>query len=166
MQKTQAISIESYMHRMAKSVVSGWLKDAECWPDYAKFGPFSWRSGGIYEEYPVCRYAPSFAESISHMDHDEWSSQGAWDERGFKTPPSYEICCLLGMSPVVIYDIVALHKGAVAFAIEIVHRNDLDKKKLAKLKALPYVPVYRVSAEWVMHQIGIPERFDKFEKVF
>lgn len=153
------------MHKAAKSVVAGWLRDAakNKGPDgQASFRNILWEPAndahlGVYEEYPVVRYREDHQRRVDeiYVGKSSIGYTGQWRHRGYMVPPTYEKCVELGMIPSVIFDILVTGNWETYFAVEIIHKNPISHEKIEKLKKIN-IPVISFSASWVLAQIGKP----------
>lgn len=136
---------ESYQHAAARTVFLKWLNDIDKTSPYSvKFGPFEWR-GRVWEEFP-------FVKGVSEPLQNFWDSKA----------PSYEELILNKLKPVAIVDIAIEHKGMIIYAIEIVHKHDISKLKIDRLKSLRRcfdLEIWRVEAHWILAQVGMPSSF-------
>jgi hypothetical protein len=82
--------------------------------------------------------------------------------------PTYEELCSIGTPPLIIADIVVSHKGHVGSCVEVVHKSDITPTKMQRYRELCqeteyYVggafEVWTVPADWILGQIGVPEKF-------
>lgn len=150
------MSVESYKHKHAKAILSGWLRDGAVFDDYTSLAPLSWRVNrgaphfGIWEEYPIAKNGRDWIGIWPVWD--EYGDD--WQER----PPTYAELSDLGMPPSVIFDVAVQHKGSLIFGIEIVHRHGITPRKSRLLREFgPFLQVYTIPAEWIMCQVGKPE---------
>jgi hypothetical protein len=131
---------ESYQHAAARTVFKYWLNSSK-----GKFGPFEWNSQ-VWEEFPFIK---GDSEPVQNM---------------LRYAPSYEEMKAYNVTPVAIADIALEHKGMIIYAIEIVHKHDITRQKIAKLKGLCYaleLEIWRIEAHWILSQIGFPLSFPK-----
>ncbi|MBO4228034.1 hypothetical protein [Bradyrhizobium neotropicale] len=165
--------MESYKHVFAKRLLARWLADPQqdLFPSFHNAsggGPFG---GGVFFEYPICEDgngkwhghdAPwneicpeQFGDSCS--DHDN----GAWNCEWKTHPPSYDRCLELGLTPLVIFDVLAHHEGIPYIAVEVEHRNRISKKKTARLESIlqhTSIELFVIDADWVLSQVRRPKK--------
>lgn len=146
-------SVESHAHRLAKKLMTGWLRQtaSETGRDgHADFCGIGWRVNrppphfGIWLEYP-------FADLPSITD--------VWDERSERwssRPPTYAELAALNLRPRAIVDIAVQHKGRIAWAIEIVHKHPVDEAKLDFLRTRTDLTLIEIPAYWVLGQVDRP----------
>ncbi len=136
---------ESYQHAAARTVFKSWLDEASKTELTAKFGPFEWK-GNVFEEFAFIK---EISEPVQIMDYNLALS-------------SYEELVVKGIKPVAIADLAIVHKGMVAYAIEIVHKHDLDQPKISRLlnlKSCIELEIWRIEAHWVLSQVNVPTEF-------
>ena len=154
------MSVESYAHKAAKSVVVGWLRDAcaERWAKdegnpWVEVLGLHWRVNrgaphfGVHEEVPVLHDGtgidPVWDELSWNATAGRWADNcdfdgfgkpiGSCDIQTFAAPPSYETLKGMNRPPAFIFDIGVQHKGVLCFGIEIVHKHDVSAKKSATM---------------------------------
>lgn len=149
--------MESYAHKLAKQVVIDWLRDsAKGNLDKRTNDPLGlmWRVNrpaplwGVFEEYPVLE--------------DETGLLPVWDETGLGVddgpPPTVQKLLRHGKKPKAVLDIAVQHKGYIAYAIEIVHKNPPSNEKLSWLRRCADRPSLLVlPARWVLGQVAPPK---------
>ena len=148
------IHTESNMHRAAKEVVAGWLREITPVDDYCSLPPVHSRpnrSGpmrGIYLEYPIGfnreGLNPVWDESI-------WLPGGPIEDYC----PTVEELSARNIRVACVCDIAILHKGNVFQVIEIVHKHPTPRWKLDFLRRHD-VEVIEISAKAVMHMCNRP----------
>jgi hypothetical protein len=152
-------SVESYAHRMAKALLARWLREIAAETGYdnpACLGGIGWRVNrpsfpyGIWTEYPVLS--------------DYTGITSVWDEelpRWARRPPTYDEVVSIGYRPMAIIDIAVQHKGRIEYAIEILHKHAVNRRKFHFLRE--HTTVIEVPTTWVLGQIArpvsIPEEF-------
>lgn len=176
--RRKAASVESYMHRGAKEVFAGWLRDAArvaCGGDdcdgnpWARFGDIAWRVNrngphfGVWIEYPF-GHAPSkkwpherdgndpvWDECRTWISDDEDPLPSPWAYR----PPTYDELIRLGKPPEFIADIAIQHKGHIKHVIEVVHKNPTTDHKIDEYWAMNVYPIV-IPSNWIMSQVATP----------
>ena len=173
------MGVESYKHKFAKTVLTNWLRKAaeEVGPDNsAKISPFSWRVNrekpdfGVWEEYPIALSEDNRVRGFWPVwDEDGCVVDGVynfglydrWHSKETQRPPSYDELIRSRLLPAVIFDIAVQHKGNIFYAIEVVHKNDISEQKMKFLRRLSaegwWGEVYKVSADWILSQVGRPQ---------
>ena len=144
--------LESYAHKAAKAVVSGWLREAAsaAFPgdNWVTSLGITWRINrpgphfGIWEEYPLVEHQTIVWDEV--------------DARWQNAPPTLEDLRAEGVRPRAILDIAIQHKGVIADGIEIVHTSDLSATKTEYLRRMG-ITVFVVDASWVLRQVRRPE---------
>lgn len=138
---------ESYQHAAARTVMIEWLSKGN-------FGPLSWQ-GAVWEEYPFIEgYLPQCLSEVR-------------PNISMVNPPipTYEELSANNIYPIAIADIICIHKGSPAIAIEIVHKNELSEEKIDKLKRLQcgwQLEIWRIEAHWILSQIDYPINFPDY----
>jgi hypothetical protein len=162
-----ARSVESYKHRFAKETLAGWLRGLAEHDEYACLEPINWRVNrgpphyGVWTEYPVCLDAEN--DGLSTVwDELDWNGEWPWP-RFEQAPPTYAECLENGWVPSVIFDVAVQHKGWICYAFEVVHRHGVTPEKLARLKRMAASAcgtprVYTIPADWILCQVGVPDR--------
>jgi hypothetical protein len=152
-----SISQESYLHKSAKTVFAGWLRDAVITRDqqgYAECLGITWRTNrsgpnyGVWEEYPILS--------------DGHGIDPVWDEIGGRwipecPIPTYDALHSAGTPPVAILDVAVQSKGLLYIGIEIVHKHDLTSRKKAILSTLGLPLLYKIPADWVLYKVRRPD---------
>ncbi|WP_424140279.1 hypothetical protein [Roseomonas chloroacetimidivorans] len=153
-----SIGRESYMHRAAKEVVAGWLRDVAAeagYDEYTRLGPLSWRvnrpgpSWGIWLEYPF-----TDARGGSEVWDEEFGDTGdcPWQDA---LPPIVD-GKVLGERVAAVADIAIQHKGCIIWAVEIVHKHPCPIHKRAFYDH-HHIGLIEVRASWVMRQTKRPD---------
>ncbi len=174
------MGIESYKHQFAKATLAQWLRDIADYDEYVGIKPVRWRVNrggpnfGVWTEYPVCLDQKNSLVGLGPVwDESNWDKSehsGAItpdtyssifrDEGSLlsKRPPSYDEVIGLGFTPIAIFDVAVQHKGCIAFAFEVVHRNPVSAQKLEYLKRvnLPW-GVYTIDADWILSRVKRPD---------
>lgn len=146
---------ESYMHYYAKEVIQGWFISA--WKFNRRNGYdnklyiFDWKvdcsdqNYGIRLEYPILsKIRPDGSKMVLGID-TIWSTYPDLDNLGH------------GVKVEAVIDVVIIEDTKVKYGIEVVHKHICTKNKRLFLKEqLSSVPVYEISAEWVLGQIRGP----------
>lgn len=179
-------NIESYKHKAAKAVVVGWLRDAAAqvgFDGHASIAGLSWRVNrygpgfGVWSEYPIA----VDPDGRRVGDTVVWDETSWWaDPRlpfcgpcqcepfilcscgGPGRPPTYDELLAMRYRPLVIFDLAVQHKGALRYAVEIVHRSPPSNEKRELLSALA-CETFVLDAEWVLRQVGPPARLVALE---
>lgn len=148
--------MESYKHRFAKETLAAWFAAAP-----HNVNPHCGYTRAVECEYPIAQYS----------DGEEWRLWGFnrhdWRSADWHGPPTYDEMVAERHYPLCIFDVALFRPdGALTAAIEVVHKHDIDAAKLQRFadirRAAPRVlpRLYRVSAEWVLSQIGVPRRLN------
>lgn len=140
--------VESYLHRAAKDVVAEWLKElseSAAPAAWVTIPPLHFRPGRWYLEYPIC----ASGEGV----HQAWDEYDDWRGRC----PTYQEVTQAGHRVACVLDLAVVHKGRVACAVEIVHKNPTPQHKRDLLARLG-IELIEVSALGVMRHIKRPER--------
>jgi len=158
-------SVESYKHRFAKTVLSGWLRDAtkeqgltsKC----VQLWDFAWTpnrgdpSYGVYEEFPI---------TDAVLTSGRWVQ--TWDEVRLDSHiPTFEELLSSGDCPHAILDIAIAHKGVITYGFEVVHKSPVSNKKAVFLWGLKYLEVYVISADWILSQVHRPAQLKYTQKI-
>jgi hypothetical protein len=155
-----SIGRESYMHRAAKEVMAGWLREAAAeagHDEYAQMGPLSWRVNrpgpgwGVWEEYPFTHARGGSEVWDEEFGDDELSRP--WES---ELPPVAD-GRILGEKVASVADIAIQHKGCIIWAVEIVHKHPCPIHKRAFYDH-HYIGLIEVRASWVMRQTKRPHR--------
>ena len=165
---------ESHSHDHARTLMIRWLRRAAKRAGYDKdatFGPLDWRVNrparrwGVFPEYPLI-------ECMGNGYVPPWDEYGTWPEKAPEIikegiVPTYEELILANIRPLAIVDIAIQHKGMIRHVIEIVHKSDLPREKIALLCDRFRLKVWRVDAAWVLDQRDEPRKFpkEKFQRV-
>jgi hypothetical protein len=150
-----ASGVESFAHLTAKQLLLAWLREAGeaagC-DGHADFAGLSWRVNrpgpcwAVWPEYPVLSDGTGVAPVWDELDR-------RWRD----LPPSYGQLVASGVRPRAIVDIAVQHKGRIAFAIEVKHKNPISPPKLGFLRRQD-LAVIEIPAYWVLGQVDRPER--------
>lgn len=146
---------ESYMHFYAKEIIQEWLISA--WKFNRKHGYdnklfiFDWKidcsdpNYGIRLEYPILsKLRPDGTKMVLGIDT-------IWSEY----PDTEKLA--EGVRMEAVFDVVLIEEGHVKYGIEVVHKHVCSKEKRKFLKEeCKNIPVYEISAEWVLGQIKGP----------
>ena len=146
---------ESYMHHYAKEIIQSWLISA--WQFNRKNNYtntlfiFEWKvdcsdsNYGIRLEYPILsKLRPDSTKMVLGVD-TAWTSYPNLD----KLTDGVKIESVL--------DLAIIEDGKVKYGIEVVHKHICSKRKRIFLKEhAPHIPVYEISAEWVLGQVRGP----------
>lgn len=167
-------SVESFAHLEAKRLLTAWLReaaDAVGHDEYASFcgNALSWRVNrqgphwGVWQEYPVLADYTGLNQVWDETDlscprHGDKGCPGnchrfpvsRWQNR----PPTYDDVIDMGFRPMVVLDIAIQHKGAIAFAIEVVHKHRCNPRKIGFLRDC--LTLIEIPAYWVLGQIDRP----------
>ena len=150
---------ESYKHKCAKEVVKEWLDTKGEIPTNCEVNdrPFilgSHRNNrdGVWLEYPV-GYYEEHGDSVHTLFDEAWSGDIEWN-----SVPTYQQCMEKKFNVVGILDIAVQHKGNIYQGIEICHKNPVSDEKVEKLRKLGISDLVEIDADWVLSQIGIPEK--------
>lgn len=142
---------ESYMHYYAKEIIQSWLISA--WKFNKKHNYdnklfiFDWLIDcsdpgyGIRLEYPV----------LSKMKPDGTKMVLGIDTVWAEYPDTEKLAN--GVKVESVFDLVIIEEGRVKYGIEVVHKHLCTKRKREFLKEYVDIPVYEISAEWVLSQI-------------
>ncbi len=152
--------LESHAHRQAKRLLLQWLREAAAVDGYDGYAGFpggapgcasiSWRVNrgaphyGVWREYPVLSDGTGIIPVWGEEDHERWKNR----------PRTYEEVVAMGFRPMCVLDIAIQHKGAVEYAIEIVHKHRCDPRKIGFLK--PRLTLLEIPAYWVLGQVDRP----------
>ena len=149
----QRISVESYAHSGAKSLLLTWLRESAETAGFdgvADFCGMAWRvnrhgpSWGVFDELPIladgCGVSPVWDEV---------------DDRWIDGAPSYDQIVQSGFRPMSIVDIAIQEKGRVVIAVEIKHKHAVTESKRAFLRRQG-VEVLEVPAYWALGQVDRP----------
>jgi hypothetical protein len=167
------MSVESYKHKAAKSVLAGWLREPILagQGDYLLNGDrpnrYTSKGCGVHEEYPICLAGGSLQGANYCWDELGWQLN---EENGLGRKelvgetlsdiPTYRQCIKLGMSPIVIFDVMTLCKGEASNAYEVVHKNPVSAEKKKRLqqifKVSRILKVHVIDAEWILSQVRTP----------
>jgi len=158
---------ESYQHAAARAAMIAWLHAAAARAGcgkYATLGPLRWRVNrsatewGVFAEYPLI-------ECMCHGDVGvpAWDEYPLWPMNAPKITkqgiiPTPGELMRSGVVPLAVVDIAIQHKGVISDVVEIVHKNDLTLKKIARLDRAG-VRVWRADAEWVAKHRAEPQEF-------
>lgn len=154
--------MESYKHQFAKRVLVDWLRVDNGYPLVDAKPNRTNADLGVYTEYPIC-LGP---------DNRIFGVDPLWDEsREFhalnKCVPSYQDCIDLGLLPIVIFDVVMLHKGLIGHAFEIVHKHPLSETKRDYLKRVwatgELWHLHVIDADWILSQVQRPTALKHIE---
>lgn len=143
---------ESYMHYYAKEIIQEWLISA--WKFNSKNSYtntlfiFEWKvdhsdpNYGVRLEYPILsKLKPDGTKMVLGVD-TVWVSYPSLDKLAN------------GVKIESVFDLAIIEDGKVKYGIEVVHKHLCSKKKRAFLKEhAPHIPVYEISAEWVLNQV-------------
>lgn len=146
---------ESYMHYYAKEIVQGWLVSA--WKFNRKHSYdnklyiFDWKidcsdcNYGVRLEYPILsKRRPDGTKMILGVST-------IWDEY----PDLDKLADDIKVEMVL--DIAIVEEGALKYGLEIVHKHICSQRKRDFiLEYLTKVPIYELSAEWVLNQLVGP----------
>jgi hypothetical protein len=146
------MSVESYAHKAAKSVVMQWLANAEdhMGDIYASCLNTAWFADDFgehfWQEYPVLTDGTGL--------NPDWRFH-----RGYRpgAVPDLEVLKGEGLWPEYIFDVAVADCGYIRTGIEIVHKNPPSQKKLAFLKKNHLTELLILPARWVLGQIAPPE---------
>lgn len=154
------IEHESYKHKLAKELLSKWLKESIT---YKK-----WEGDGVHLEYALVpamrsRIEERF-ETLMAYNNASFISDGVKDTTCY-TPmqrfnPSYDDCLKNGDVPLAILDIAVVDHAEVVEGFEIYHSHKVDNNKIKKIIELTqgkYFKLYEVSAEKILCQTKPPE---------
>jgi hypothetical protein len=155
--------VESYKHQFAKQTLARWLADPEqklvlC--ENTNAGGLNGR--GVYTEYPFCL-----------RSNGKLIGSSPWHETGWipsKTDvPTYQECLDAEMLPICIFDVAIEHRGFISLAFEIVHKHEVTAEKRAYIQRIIHHGflrcVYGLSADWVLSQVGLPEKCSTLWKI-
>lgn len=166
--------MESYKHKFAKSVLAGWLREVASGNNdaYVKLDPVNWRVNrgaphfGVWEEYPIVLTEKNEVVGVNPVWDEVHDAMGVNFTQGVfyrDAPPTYEDLIALGHLPITIFDVAIQHKGLIVYGFEVVHRNDVSNVKMEYLERITrfyHLPVYRVSADWILSRCGRPARIE------
>jgi hypothetical protein len=135
---------ESYGHDSAKKIFAKWLRESHDGIEisYDTIYARTNRDGknlGVYEEYPI-------------EDHMLWDEKG-WDQDKW---PNYDYM-KKQKKEFYIADIAIAHKGAIKYAIEIIHKNKPSLKKILFLENIG-IKIIQIPSSWVLNQIKKPNK--------
>lgn len=152
-------SLESYAHKAAKDVLSGWLREAAekaGQDEYAHVADFFWRVNrgpphfGIWTEYPILE--------------DGYGADQVWNEIDpqyeVRVPTFRELIKERHEAPAVILDVAVQHKGGLIAAFEIFHRHATSLEKRLFLDSIG-VHLIELPARWILSQVGTPRRIPR-----
>ena len=78
--------------------------------------------------------------------------------------PCCNLCRVLlkmDLLPLVIFDIAIQHKGCIAYAFEVVHKNGVSEVKteyLNRISSGNCIEVYTIDADWILSRIKRPQK--------
>lgn len=174
----QKSSSESFSHYYAKIVLIQWLRAAS-----GRFFSMRWHPFGsrIYAEYPILlvngqpthgNYDEPFDEIPSHccscpVFYENLllsSAVNPCEHRFARTDhiPSREEVILFGHKLGAIVDVAIVDGGRLKYIFEIVNTNPcspMKRRLLLRYAQLFDATVYEVDSDYVMRQVGMPERW-------
>lgn len=161
------MGVESYKHKFAKAVLADWLRSAIDENCYIEIPPVQVRTNrgppfcGVYEEYPICLDGKNRIVGAAPIwDEDCWTVAGETVSGWGRVPPTYDECVANELLPIVIFDLMLIHKGAASIGFEVVHKNDISKIKRDYIDRIrqesSYITVYRIEADWILSQVKRP----------
>lgn len=168
--------VESYLHRAAKSVLLGWLREASAEAggnDWFNLDPIDARPNrrgpnfGIWEEYPILKDGhgadPLWDEHPLRLYPDGEDEPDLGEAGIVEGPPTPEKILARGLPIGCVVDIAITHKGRIKYAVEVVHRHPTPLWKRAFLERVD-VELIEVSAKGIMHQIKRPDRLPLYSR--
>lgn len=148
---------ESMKHLYAKNRLSNWLRGCVCSSERGEACGCRPNRGapeyGVFTEYPIC---------LDKNGEFYPGSLYCWDEAGYDTVPSYQKCVDDGLLPVMVCDIVVIHKGIVGAVFEIVCKNCPSEDKTQfffRMADESSTEIFTVDAGWILKQ---PRNADLF----
>jgi hypothetical protein len=155
--------MESYKHLFAKRVLAEWLRVDNGSPLVSASPNRSNAAKGVYTEYPVCLDPDNKLVGVSPL----------WDESDRfynfnQCVPEYQDCVDIGLLPIVVFDVVVLHKGYIGHAFEVVHHSPLSKYKRQYLNRIfasgELGTLHVLEADWVLSQCQRPNTLKHIER--
>ena len=146
------IECESYAHRYAKQTLADWFRE-KYQANKKRSHPtsyyiFDWlpqNGDGVYMEYPLLSRRVN--DKIEVFGINKWSKYPT-------IPPTNPDIIVEG-----VLDVAICSRGKLSYGFEIVHKHKCGPKKISFLKHLRTtygIPVYEISASWILDQIKRP----------
>jgi len=147
-QKTKKFH-ESYLHRYAKEVFASWIREKISGPAGSYF-IFDWKEGcQVKLEYPI------WSREITDSTTKEiFGINPIWNDA-----PDYNTLISRGFRLEAVIDIAICDGSRLKYAVEVVHTHKTPCNKLHFL-GTHGIPVYEISATWIMNQIKRPSNPD------
>ena len=152
------MSVESYLHKYAKTVMSSWLRkltgrnfkglnNIGITLTTKPTGPMF----GVYTEYPVCQDKET--QSLIGIN-ETWANWLTNHKLSAKAkhgiPTRWELKEWKKELKILhIFDIVILDDNRVSYIFEICHKHPIEKDKIEFVK-IHKIPCYEVAAQWIM----------------
>lgn len=144
------MSVESYAHKAAKSVVMQWLSTPRVGDIYdsalgmAWFG--DWNIAPFWEEYPILSDKTGLRPVWMH-----------YRNRGYEAGvPSYDQLFAQKTPPSAILDVAICDIDHIRYGIEIVHKNPPSAQKLKFLRNIGLPNLLVIPSRWILGQIEQP----------
>lgn len=138
---------ESFKHKVAKNLLTKWLKMVDVGLS-SDIKPFVWRrSYGVYAELKF------YESSRPHYFEDSLGLVDPGKSVDFMDIDRGKI--------LFVPDITVFSQGVAHILIEVVHKNPVSAKKLSVIKDFykdQWVELYEVSADSILNNIGIPNK--------
>lgn len=165
---------ESYKHRLAKDLLFEWLvtiedekRKGDTQFDDCELTPFSWRPNyGIFKELKFHETDdPYYFEESKCLKVYKDENNSLVRDRTEKNPLDWFDKDANRGKILFVPDITIFRKGIAHILIEIVHKNNVSREKLNRIKNFygildGCVQVYEVDAEEILKQINVPKKLN------
>jgi hypothetical protein len=145
---------ESYKHKLAKELLSKWLKE--------KNDKVKWHGDGVHLEYPLIQSMRqiNFCNIVGYGYDLGDGNREYYANNTNNFNPTYIQCVENNDIPLAVLDIAIVYKGCIFEGFEVYHTNKVNNDKKEKIKKLTHdidFKLYEISAEKILCQTKIPE---------